>query len=127
MKLYIPAIGELIQLTSDWTFVLHNESRNHTLMTFVNDPREQTYYGSLSDPLPCTIPAGAILSVDRIYIKKGAPEFDSMTFRWKGMSTQPSIEQDWKGNDVKVPRKPVRFWAKLKDVNNIEFDHVQPR
>lgn len=125
MKLYIPTVGELIQLTADWTFDLYNESRNHTLMTFLNDPREQIYYGTQDKPLPCTIPAGAVLALDRIYIKKGAPEFDSVTFRWKGMATQPRMEKDWRGNDVKVPRKPVRFWAKLKDVNTIEFDHVQ--
>ena len=24
--------------------------------------------------------------------------------------------------DTKIPAKPVRFWAKLDDVNNIEFE-----
>lgn len=44
--------------------------------------------------------AGTILEVDRIYIRKGAADFSSVTFKIRG-------------------DKVVRFWAKLNDVNKI--------
>lgn len=46
-----------------------------------------------------TIPKDSILSVDRIYIRKGSRSFDSVTFRWN----------------------KNRFWVKLDDANKIEF------
>lgn len=49
-----------------------------------------------------TIGKGTVLEVDRIYIRKGASDFSSVTFRIKGGKTSP------------------RFWAKLEDVNKIE-------
>ena len=50
------------------------------------------------------ITEGCTLTVDRIYIRKGAPEYDSVSFFVEGL----------------VPKK-IRFWAKLDDCNNIEF------
>lgn len=135
MNLYIPAIGDLIRLTSDWTFDLRSEERNSTLMEKMNDTRKvyskwQTYATNAAPPFMVTIPAGAVLKIDRIYIKKGSPEFNSITFMWKGESTEPRIEQirDWRSKDPtatkpnKIPRKPIRFWAKLSDANNIQFE-----
>ena len=49
-------------------------------------------------------------TVDRIYIRKGKGEFDSVTFRV----------------DFKLRAKRVlkgRFWAKLDDVNRLLFEH----
>lgn len=47
-----------------------------------------------------TIPAGSILTVDRIYIRKGQGSFNSLSFRYN----------------------KKRFWVNLSDVNNIEFE-----
>jgi hypothetical protein len=52
-----------------------------------------------------TLPARTQLIVDRIYIKKGAPDFDSITFR---IGECPN----------KAFRKK-RFWVKLRDANRI--------
>ncbi len=52
-----------------------------------------------------TLPAGTILTVDRIYLKKGIGDYDSITFR---ISHYPP--------DKKVKK---RFWVKLKDANAI--------
>lgn len=137
MKLYIPEIGSEIRLISDWTFNLYNEDRNSTLMEVTNDPRKTTWSGDHQfGAIPCTIPAGAVLKIDRIYIRKGLGEYSSLTFLWKGMRTNPKnvlrgMRQimgpaSWVDShyEVKKPARPVRFWAKLDDVNNIEFDPV---
>lgn len=134
MNLYIPALGDLIRLTSDWSFTLHPEERNKTLMEKLGDTRQVYSKWAYERNVPtsqfvATIPAGAVLSIDRIYIKKGASEFNSITFMWKGESTPARIEmeKDWRSSvpnamrPVKIPRKPIRFWAKLADANNIQF------
>lgn len=125
MRLYIPAIGDEIKLTADWTFQLHNESRNHTLMEFAKDPRDRHNY-SYDDKLPCMLPILSVLKIDRIYIRKGLDDFSSITFFLKNCRTNPRVETetDWNGNNriVKIPRKPIRFWVKLEDANTIEFE-----
>lgn len=126
MKLYIPEIGDSIKLLSPWTFDLYNEDRNSSLMEVTKDPRKVIWTGHKDfGALPCTIPAGTVLKIDRIYIRKGVKDYSSITFLWKGMSTESRIEKYlWDGSEYKVPRKPVRFWARLADVNNIEFEQV---
>jgi len=138
-QLYIPEIGDSIRLTADWTFGLYNEDRNSTLMEVTNDPRPVTYSWNTTDysAIPCTIPAGSILKVDRIYIRKGKGEYSSLTFLWKDMRTKPKfldkVATSYSGRDLfgdsrsyqaKKPARPVRFWAKLDDVNKIEFETV---
>lgn len=140
MKLYVPGIGDELRLTVDWTFPLHDEHRNETLMEYLNDPRhnpDDAYSRRYNkkDPLPATIPAGAVLKVDRIYIRKGLDDFSSITFFWKDARTPGGFreEDDWKTYDrtigkctakktVKIARRPVRFWVKLDDANKIEFE-----
>ena len=137
MKLYIPEIGSEIRLTADWTFYLYNEDRNSTLMEVMNDPRKPEWSGDKDyGALPCIIPSGAILKIDRIYIRKGLGEYSSLTFLWKGMRTNSKMVDRYmtpiyvnsRGPSlhyqVKKPARPVRFWAKLDDVNKIEFETV---
>lgn len=54
-----------------------------------------------STDLDYSWPAGTILEVDRIYIRKGAADFSSVTFKIRG-------------------KKVIRFWVKLEDVNRID-------
>ncbi len=100
------------------------------------------------------LPAGTTLIVDRIYIRKGADDFSSITFRAKGLRTEPKVRkaqrwvhrfetvpaseflvdptikctgpkkiiEEYVEYDLKIPAKPVRFWVKLNDANNIEFN-----
>lgn len=49
-----------------------------------------------------TFPRGTVLEIDRIYIRKNAAEFSSVTFK------------------IREKNKVLRFWAKLEDVNKIE-------
>ncbi|CAD6562662.1 hypothetical protein ACFQ3P_38610 [Paraburkholderia sabiae] len=68
---------------------------------------------------PITIPRGALLSIDRIFIRKGAPDFDSITFWLKAKSTPVAV-------NGRLLKKSVRFWAKLDDVNRIEVREPTP-
>lgn len=70
------------------------------------------------DKLSITIPTGAILKVDRIYIRKGAKDFSSITFYVRGLGEITRTET-W--SKRKSNRKSLRFWAKLSDCNTIEF------
>lgn len=124
MKLYVPRIGDCIRLTDDWTFDLYNEHRNSTLMEFVGDARSLAWHAHTS--IPCTIQAGEILKVDRIYIRKGQSEFDSMTFYWMGQKTKGGEKPAWYNSNIirKTPSRAIRFWVKLDDANKIEFEQV---
>lgn len=122
MKLFIPEIGTVITLAEDWTFTIINESRNRGLAVLMgikdadyylpfgskesDEIESYRYYGQRRvpiDPGTYTIKAGTNLEVDRIYIRKGNEEFSSVTFK------------------MRVKSKVVRFFARLEDVNKIEF------
>ena len=109
--MHIPSIGDQFVLTADWQFKLFNEYRNATLMELMGDTRK-TSYGHNMSSIPCTIPKGAVLAIDRIYIRKGLEDFDSVTFLWKGAATESKqIEVDtWDaaGNRIKIPRRKPR-------------------
>ena len=100
MKLYIPTIGSTLKLMSDWTFTLHNDHRNAKLAEFMGFEKWNYRYETRG----VTLPVGAELKVDRIYIRTGKQGFDSVTFR------------------TTIKGKKHRFWAKLHDVNKIEFE-----
>jgi hypothetical protein len=53
------------------------------------------------------LPTDTILKVDRIYIKKGSPEYNSITF-YIETTECPELKK----------KKGLRFWAKIADVND---------
>jgi hypothetical protein len=73
--------------------------------------KEEGRYGRAAEEGQVKVPKGTTLTVDRIYIRKGATSFDSITFNIaKGnCPARPEIEK-------------TRFWAKLSDVNRIECE-----
>lgn len=114
MKFYIPEIGDSIKLTNDWTFYLLNESRNHLDLSMFGTGKSfkdgEKKFDNVNNEV--IIPAGSILKIDRIYIRKGMDEYSSITF----------YLTDVPGEKI----KKQRFWAKLKDVNNIDFEkHIE--
>lgn len=132
MKLYIPEIGDQIILTNDWTFDLYAENRNCELggtigynVRYISSWVNGVYIHN-SNPcflwategqvkthvIPYTLPAGTVLKIDRIYIRKGAKDFSSVSF---------FITSKEK---IKSTGKHLRFWAKLADCNNIEFEKI---
>ncbi len=59
-----------------------------------------------------TLPKDSILAFDRIYIRKGASDFSSISFYLKD------------SNILSTKKKP-RFWAKLVDCNKIQFEKTE--
>jgi hypothetical protein len=150
-NLYIPELGDHIQLAEDWTFELHREHRNTSLWDVLevvttdhyrwafdseetmnadagyqacvahpdtNVTVEETnyYHGqrlTVSATLNVTFPAGTILRMERIYIRKGSKEYDSVTFVVESTSLYDST-------------KRPRFWAKLADANRIVMEDEIP-
>jgi hypothetical protein len=112
MKLTIPAIGTYLKLTKPWKFKLHREYRNDPLRKALSMPA-QGYRGDGDKSDDITLPKGTVLVIDRMYLRKGAEEFDSLTFRLH--------ECPGKVRGKAVKGKP-RFWAKLADVNQIQCD-----
>ena len=122
MKLHVPDIGESLTLSKDWSFSLMGEYRNLGFLEEVDQlkaslPTDTRRYRSLvhDTPIPVTLPKGASLTVDRIYIRKGAAEFSSLTFL---LPVTPQIKKHF---DYTGTKKSFRFWVKLTDANNIEF------
>ena len=107
VRLTVPHIGTRLTLTRGWVFVLHTESRNSDFAQRMGlKDKDHRWRG-----VECraSLPAGTVLVVDRIYIRQGAADFDSITFRVK------------KGEH---PDKKIwgRFWVKLGDANRIHCE-----
>lgn len=128
MKLFIPEIGTKLTLSKPWTFKLYCEDRNTKfakcagVMNFEGNHWWRGGDGSITwngqkysaswdlferlSPYDFTIPKGTELIVDRIYIRKGASNFSSVSFRIAKNKTL-----GYSG----------RFWVKLDDVNTMEI------
>ena len=112
MRLFIPDIGVRIVLEKDWSFPLHDEGRNDSLLAILEPGfkekrweryRQRIFHATHS----CVIPAGTELIVARVYIRNGAEAYSSITFRI--------------GDCPNKAFRKKRFWAKLHDVNRIEY------
>lgn len=75
--------------------------------------------GLTVNPIKVTLPAGTLLSIDRIYIRKGSSDYSSVTFWVKGFG---EVEMKSRYGDSKKKWKSQRFWVKLSDCNKIEFE-----
>jgi hypothetical protein len=65
---------------------------------------------------PVTLLKDTVLKVDRIYIRKGVSEYSSITFYvWSKAGPVAA----------NAPKKKSRFWAKLTNCNNIQFEKVE--
>lgn len=112
MRLYIPEIGDEIELEKDWDFTLVNEFRNDALLEKfhpekIKERRSSFDWKSYGKPVgTITLPKGTILKIDRIYVRKGASDYSSITF-----ITIPPDKKE----------KKIRFFASLTEANKIEF------
>lgn len=130
MKLWIPTIGDIIILTKDWKFDLWIERRNAKLIKSLLGETKQTscliefdrefvlkYREKLvkqSDnpytpryTLPISLPKNTELKIDRVYIRKNASDYNSISFRIENSPLREARKQ--------------RFWAKLPQVNEIYY------
>ncbi len=129
MKLFIPPLKMPLTLTKPATVPIYHERRNEIMLTaFGGGPKTygNRHYSWCHPPAKpdqkkdgwdwdydtmlattLTIPAGTVLLIDRYYIRNGADEFDSLTFR---VASSP---------DKKWNKK--RFWLRLSDVNALNI------
>ena len=121
-NILFPIIGTQIRLTKDWTFKLFEEHRNESLLAFYKDAIFQSqeiqkewapnnFYTITEKHTLCTLLKGTVLQVDRIYLRKGVKDFDSITFL---IADYPDPKYlPGKGG------KRIRFWAKITCINNV--------
>lgn len=119
LALLIPPLGTHLELAAPWQFWLHAEKRNLTLFQALGEaPKPMGWYHDWGDrllnPLQVELPAGTVLTLDRIYIRQGGEDFDSVTFRMKP-GPGPLSPMSPPGF-----RKNIRFWVKLEDANRIQ-------
>lgn len=106
----IPDIGTVIKLESNWQFRLYSERRNDIILRLIG--KEYAGYQDRNKHHDVTILAGAELSVDRVYVRKGASDYSSITFHLRKNGVL------WfDGKEIKAKG---RFWAKLSDVNQMK-------
>jgi hypothetical protein len=112
MNLYIPKLKTKIELIKDWNFTLHKEYRNDTFYKRINNVDDWQAYHALPDTTNVTLKEGSILSVERVYIRSGQSNYDSVTFVLLDSPQRELVTQ---------PKAKPRFWVKLDDANNVEF------
>jgi hypothetical protein len=109
MRLFIPPLGTRLYLLKPWTFKLHCEERNQALWDLIHpSPMEAipTRHRHVNQTRVTLLP-GDQLVVDRIFIRKGARDYDSVTFI--GFIVMHGV------------KRRVRFWVSLEDANKIEY------
>lgn len=118
MRLFIPTIGTPLRLLADWSFTLYDEYRNESVYNPLSSTQKKGWSND-RDSIVVTLPKGTLLTVDRIYIRKGSDDmggYDSVTFNIRETS-HPQL----KGV------KRMRFWCKLPDVNQMECATEYPK
>ena len=123
-QMFIPTIGDTYTLAEDWTFTIGNDHRNVTIITWAGKLASSSYYplgagpGTSWQPLHVTIevtlPKGTLLRVDRIYIRKGKKDYDSLTFYASGPGLKAMHQKQ---------NKTLRFFASLADVNKMVVEN----
>lgn len=126
-KLFIPAIGDRLTLTSPWDFKLYLEHRNikfaesegFTMPTSATGYTYNVYVPGTNYELATVdhqLPTGTVLECDRIYIK---------SFSKRAASAEDSFDSiTWKVVVNGKPARVKRFWVKLTECANLEFDEA---
>ena len=127
MQFFIPELGKQFRLTREWSVPVQREHRNETVLEAMLDEQTMAQYGHHGyyyyhgDPVFHIIafPAGTVLQVDRIYIRQGVKDFNSVTFR---VVSSPDVRlmPPRKGGKAVSGGKGKRFWVKLQHVNGTE-------
>jgi len=119
--LYIPELGDELKLTNNWAFTLYSEYRNAAIWAEVTKGEFKYKYSPTGklDSVQHMLPKGTVLAVDRIYIRKGASDFSSISFR---IISHPVWTKEKR---VFGTKQLFRFWAKLADCNTIQFEQVR--
>lgn len=127
MKFFVPACGDRITMSSSWTFPLHLERRNiqFAISRGVLGPEHSKAYGiwdgekfrSKFKVEKITLEKGTIIECDRIYVR---------TFNKSRIGQNEDYDSiTWKVIVKGKAAKSQRFWVKLPDCYNIEYE-LQP-
>ena len=112
MRLFIPPLGTKLRLIKPWQFALLCEDRNKTLWDLIAyaPMHSITWQHQRSNLCTVTLLPGDELTVDRIFIRKGSKQYDSVTFKGKVF--------------VDGVYHKCRFWVKLADTLNLDVEIV---
>lgn len=117
-RLYIPACGDRITLTKPWQFTLYLEYRNLVYAELMGLYQRGSsilgYYGSNLKTVDHTIEAGTVLECDRVYIRASSKSASSAEDSYDSITWRVVINNKAARNQ--------RFWAKLSDCYDLEFD-----
>lgn len=105
MRLFIPVVGTRLRLLESKTVSIKNTGQNQRFF----DALTNEYSTPPSDTIQLTLPKGAELIVDRVYVRQGdGAEFNSLTFK---IDKKP---------DVGLPKG--RFFLPVDVVNSLDVD-----
>jgi hypothetical protein len=124
-KLFIPACGDRLVLSEDWTFTLYLEHRNTAFAAMLGlikekswsvyeDPPAGERHSGVLKRVQVTLPAGLVLECDRVYIR---------TFNTSAHNPHNDYDSiTWKILKNGKPAQKLRFWCKLVDACEIEYE-----
>lgn len=109
-RLFVPELGTILSLSKDWNFKLYNEYRNAKFGLKYDPTLDKKkfngwYFDEQLKSMDVVLVAGTQIKLDRIYVRKGQKDYSSLSF-----------------HIVSGKFKSSRFWAKLSDCNEVEFD-----
>jgi hypothetical protein len=132
MKLFVPRYGTKLRLIDDWRFTLHFSRENYDLFDALKlpprDPHVVSYNGSPSrwsngydenDPYGVIIPAGTVLKVERINVRRSMYD-DDIAFSVVD-SPEPRLKTKRKGGTLD---SVLKFFPPLEETQTIECEVV---
>lgn len=112
-KLWIPVLKDVVKLVAPWTGRVMNETRNGKFLEAVEESSVGTVWGWQGmNPHQVTLPVGTVLEFDRIYIRQGNEDYNSVTWR---VLAAPGL-----------PKKVVgtRFWVHVNQANEMVVERT---
>jgi hypothetical protein len=123
MVAFIPELGSQLQLSEDWTFDVHFEGRNESLVIAdgkgPKEGEDNWSWWRANKSYKRTFPKDSVFKVDRIYIRNGMKEYSSVTLSLISTSDPVFINKTEKNLFGK--KSIARFWVKLIDFNKAKF------
>jgi hypothetical protein len=106
------ATGTLVKMAFETQLIVRDEDRSRD-----RELRAELMEVNMTEAsIAVTLPAGTVLAIDRIYIRKGISDYSSLSFNLTA-TLDPLIS---------AARGRKRFWAKLADCNRIVMETPEP-
>jgi hypothetical protein len=119
MKICTPSIGDRLILTVPWTAEIKGtDLRNKSILECCYSNLKWWDAARSGIRIYVEFPIGTILTVDRIYIRKGASAFDSFTFR---LNYDTNLKMVCDQREIPFA-KGIRFFVSLTNACQIQFE-----